>query len=56
MGQRRTALVLSLLTFCPPGPLLRTKVNVNSRMGIWSFGVTISIKGDFIFRPELIFR
>ena len=33
-GQRSNALVFTLLTFCPPGPPLRAKVNSNSRRGI----------------------
>src|SRR5437879_5976509 len=32
--QRSTALLLTLLTFCPPGPELRTNVNWNSPSGI----------------------
>ena len=44
-GQRNVALVLSLLTFCPPGPALRAKVNWNSRRGIFSRGLTTSIYG-----------
>ena len=36
--QRITALVFSLLTFCPPGPELRTKLKSTSERGIAMLG------------------
>ena len=42
---RSSALVFTLLTFCPPGPPLRAKVNSNSRSGICSCAVTVSMGG-----------
>ncbi len=45
-AQRSSALVLTLLTFCPPGPPLREKVKSNSRRGICRLGVTMSMAID----------
>ena len=42
-AQRSRALVFTLLMFCPPGPPLRAKVNLNSLRGIRSCGLTMSI-------------
>ena len=42
-GQRSTALLLTLFTFCPPGPLLRTNVNWNSEVGIRMRALTVRI-------------
>ena len=40
-AQRRIALLLTLFTFCPPGPELRAKLNRSSRAGI------SQMRGDF---------
>ena len=49
-AHRSTALLLTLLTFCPPGPLLRAKVISNSASGICSWRVTMSIGADRVPR------
>jgi hypothetical protein len=42
--QRNTAFELTLFTFWPPGPELRTKVNTNSESGIWGIlAIEVSI-------------
>jgi len=41
-----TAFVATLLTFCPPGPPLRTKSKSNSRSGIWIRSLMFSMEGD----------
>jgi len=52
--QRNRALLLTLLTFCPPGPPLRANVNVNSCMGICRPAATVSVKVDFIVQPIVL--
>ena len=39
--------MLTLLTFWPPGPPLRAKLNLNSRSGMRRCGVTMSMIGRF---------
>ncbi len=43
IAQRSCALVFSLLTFCPPGPELRTKENRSSSSGMRMWGETANI-------------
>ena len=47
IAQMRVAFVFNLLTFCPPGPELRAKRNLNSRSGICSFSLMRSMNGPF---------
>src|SRR3954453_4584361 len=61
IGQRSTAFEATLLTFCPPGPELRTKEKRISLRGIaiceliWTSGETV-MQANAEPRPGLSFR